>query len=94
MKDIQELLVQRLNYSEQDSKIVCEDLNRIDNALLPALNNWIKDIEYIDNTEYNGYSISSLCADYDMNFIAALITLDWIIKEPETAIDALKDGIR
>ena len=94
MNNIQKLLMQRLNYSEQDSKMLCEELNKIDDALLPALNCWIKDIECIDITEYNGYSISSLCADYDMNFIAALITLDWIIKEPEAAIDALKDGLR
>lgn len=28
-----------------------------------------------------------------MNFIAALLTLDWIIKEPEQALTAIRNGV-
>ena len=32
--------------------------------------------------------------DYDMMFTGAVLTLDWLIREPEAAKKALKEGIR
>ena len=93
MKNIRELLMSRFGYSEQDISVLCSDLEQLDQALVPVLTKWIKDGECSDSTEYSGYSINSLCTEYEMNFIAALLTLDWIIKEPEQAIPAIKSGI-
>ena len=93
MKNIRELLMSRFGYSEQDISVLCSDLEQLDQALVPVLAKWIKDGDCSDSTEYSGYSINSLCTEYEMNFIAALLTLDWIIKEPEQAIPAIKSGI-
>ena len=93
MENIRELLMSRFGYSEQDTCVLCNDLEQLDQALVPVLTKWIKDGECSDSTEYSGYSINSLCTEYEMNFIAALLTLDWIIKEPEQAIPAIKSGI-
>lgn len=93
MKNIRELLMSRFGYSEQDISVLCSDLEQLDQALVPVLAKWIKDGDCSDSTEYSGYSINSLRAEYEMNSIAALLTLDWIIKEPEQAISAIKGGI-
>ena len=93
MHNIRELLITRFGYSEQDVRILSGDLEHLDQALVPMLTKWVAEDACSDTTEYSGYSIDSLCSQFDMNFIAALLTLDWIIKEPEQAIPALKSGI-
>ena len=93
MENIRELLMSRFGYSEPDACVMCNDLEQLDQALVPVLAKWIKDGDCSDSTEYSGYSINSLRAEYEMNSIAALLTLDWIIKEPEQAISAIKGGI-
>ena len=93
MENIRELLMSRLGYSEQDANMLCGDLGQVDQKLVLVLKRWVEDGSCTDATEYSGYSIDSLCSEFEMNFIAALLTLDWIIKEPEQAISALKSGI-
>ena len=93
MENIRELLMSHFGYSEQDACVLCNDLEQLDQALVPVLTKWIKDSDCSDSMEYSGYSMNSLCAEYGMNFIPALLTLDWIIKEPEQAIPAIKSGI-
>lgn len=41
-----------------------------------------------------GYSFASLIENFKMNPIGAFITLDWIMREPEEAIEKLNDGIK
>lgn len=93
MENIRELLMSRMGYSEQDATLLCNDLTLLDPSLAPALNRWVTAGICSDATEYGGYSIDSLCSEFEMNFVAAILTLDWIIKEPEQALPALKSGI-
>ena len=93
MDNVRELLMSRLGYSEQDAIVLCADLERLDQALVPVLNRWIETGDCAGATVHSGYSIDSLCSEFEMNFIAAILTLDWIIKEPEQALSALKSGI-
>lgn len=93
MENIQKYLMSRLGYSEQDACVLCGDLEQLDRSLVPLLTRWVQDGTCSDDTEYGGYSLNSLCADCGMNFVAALLTLDWIIKEPEQAVTALRTGI-
>ena len=41
-----------------------------------------------------GYSFASLIEKFKMNPIGAFITLDWIMREPDKAIEKLNCGIR
>lgn len=93
MKDIRNIVMERLSCSEKDAVILCDNLKKIDSTLVPVLHRWIDTGDRADATTYRGYSIDTLCSDYGMNFIAALLTVDWIIKEPEAAVLALQDGI-
>lgn len=93
MENIRELLMSRLGYSEQDVNVLCCDLVQLDQRLVQALNRWIAEGDFDDETKYSGFSINILRSEYEMNFIAAILTLDWIIKVPDQALPALKSGI-
>ena len=93
MEDIKAIILSRFDCSEQDAVHIISKLDTLDSTLVPVLKCWIKDIDYSNSDEYSGYSVASLQQDYGMNFIAALLTIDWIIKDPQQAIPALQDGI-
>ena len=93
MDNIKELLKQRLNCSENESETLYEDLTKLDSTLVPILDNWISDENALNDTDYNGYSVALLCEKFGMTFVGAILTIDWIIKDPEKALEALKNGI-
>lgn len=70
-----------------------KELSHIQPHLKSILNDWLEDRPYIDIQE-KGFSIQVLMDDYNMTFTGALLTLDWIYRDSEEAIKALKYGIR
>ena len=92
-KSLKELLVERLGYSEQDVPLLESQLKGLHELLLPLYQRWVETGQSSDSRQYEGYSLNSLQADYGMNFIAALLTLDWLLKEPEQARQALRHYI-
>lgn len=65
----------------------------LDSKLKPIFEAWINDRSYND-ISIAGYSIKSLINNYDMEFTGAFLTMDWICKDPETAVNALKHGVK
>lgn len=54
-------------------------------------------VEFLQNHQHpqinlEGYTVEKLVNESGMNEIAAYLTLDWIIREPEQALDSLKKG--
>lgn len=86
-------LVTRLNYSLQKAGLLWNELAQMDEALFSVLLRWLDSGDGSDQVQYEGYCVDSLCEDYGMNIISALLTLDWVIKEPEQAVSALREGI-
>lgn len=93
MEDIKAIILSRFGCSEQDAAHIISKLGQMDKTLVPMLERWARDMEYSNTEEYSGYSVDSLQRDYGMNFVAALLTIDWIIKDPQKAIPALQAGI-
>lgn len=91
---LQELLVERLNCSMEVAGRIAQDLGQLREELVPLLNAWIKGEPLDGETLYEGYTLNGLIADYQMQFTGALLTLDWLLKEPEIAKKALRHGIR
>ncbi len=91
---MKEILKQRLQCSEQHLDILVHDLSNIDNVLVPLLQKWLVTGACDDDKLYEGYSITSLMCDKKMTFPAALLTVDWLIKDPKTACQALSEPIR
>ena len=89
---MEEILIKR-GYTEKQAKSAASELAQINPLLKEALELWLKDETETDfHTE--GFSILGLKEKYDMTYPAALLSIDWILKEPQLAISCINKGIR
>lgn len=70
-----------------------DKIENLSPLLAEAFDNWAKHGIEASFT-IKGYSYSSLIEKFGMKPIGAFITLDWIMKNPEKAIESLKHGIK
>ena len=92
MKTIQDILIER-GYPEKQAISVASDLQAIDPALQNGLQSWLADQTETDFL-IEGFKLSDLKQKFDMTYPAALLTVDWLIKEPELAKKSIQRGIR
>jgi len=92
-KILETILEERLDYSPEGAALMGEELGRLSSVLKPLLDRWIETGEEPDYRTDDGHSIGMLMAEYEMNYPAALATMDWILQDPEEAIQALKTGV-
>lgn len=85
--------LQKHQYNQIQADGVANELSQIDSQLIPLLEKWIKDDTETDYA-VEGFSLIELMSLYKMSYPAALLTIDWLIKEPETASLAIKKGIK
>lgn len=78
-------------YPNDKVHILTSGLEKMSPLIKKALETFLRTNEH---KEINllGYSIQNLIAEQSMNEIAAYLTLDWIIREPDKAIKSLKKG--
>lgn len=79
-------------YPEKASSIVAIELTKVDDTLKTLVEKWLKGNE--DDYESQGYSIKTLMKSRNMTYPAALLTIDWLIKEPVAALKSLSKGNR
>lgn len=91
--EIQEILMQR-GYSERNASLVAEEMVNITPQLRNLLGGWLMDKSYCKDYEVGEYSVMRLQKERRMNYPAALLTLDWLIKEPKAALRSLNRGIK
>lgn len=91
---MKELIMQRIGCTEKEADSIVKDLSRISPELKPVLDCWCDTGEVDGQIGAEGYSLKRLMDEYDMKFTGALLTLDWLLKDPETAKKALCYGIR
>ena len=92
MKTIQDILIER-GFPEKQAISVASDLQAIDPALQNGLQSWLADQTETDFL-IEGFKLSDLKQKFDMTYPAALLTVDWLIKEPELAKKSIRRGIR
>ena len=92
MEKIKEVLLER-GYTDKQVNAVIYDLMTIDESLKKGFSLWI---ELEKETDYTiqGITLSELKNKFGMTYPAALLTMDWLIKEPEKAIESINRGIR
>ena len=92
MKTIQDILIER-DYPEKQAILVASNLQTLDPTLKDGLISWLTDQT---ETDYliEGFKLSELKQKFDMTYPAALLTMDWLIKEPELAKKSIQRGIR
>lgn len=80
-------------YPEKQAGTVAQELMLIDKRLVPALNSWISNGSEQDYMA-EGFSLHGLKNKFGMIYPAALLTIDWLLKEPEMATEAINHGIK
>ena len=92
MKTIQDILIER-GYPQKQAISIASDLQAIDPALQNGLQSWLADQTETDFL-IEGFKLSDLKQKFDMTYPAALLTMDWLIKDPELAKKSIQRGIR
>lgn len=88
------ILLMEKGYSERNAKIVAHELMQLAEPLKPLLQSWLSNENNTPNYEVHDYSIYGLMQQRRMNYPAALLTIDWLIKEPTKAKQSLTRGIK
>lgn len=78
-------------YPENKVNLLVPSLEKMSPAIKKALESFLLTG---NNLELNllGYSVEKLTREHGMNEIAAYLTLDWIVREPDKAIESLRKG--
>lgn len=82
------------NYPDKAAKLVAKEILKLSDPLSGYFSDWADDGQCQHDFECEGYSIAKLQKERGMSYPAALLTMDWIIKEPECAIKSLRKGTR
>lgn len=94
MSDLNSITNRLINqgYNEKSAAMVASEMVMVAPSLYPLVDGWLNG----DETDYEcqGYSISGLMKARRMTYPAALLTIDWLIKEPVAAKESLKRGVR
>ncbi|WP_270491396.1 hypothetical protein [Bacteroides finegoldii] len=90
---IYNILIER-GYDPHSARLVSAELIHLSQPLSGFLETWIKNISEEGDLEINSYSLSRLRRERNMTYPAALLTMDWLIKEPEQALKSLEKGIK
>ena len=79
-------------YNNKAASMVATEIVKVDCQLIPLVERWKNGDE--EDYESHGYSIFGLMKSRNMTYPAALLTIDWLIKEPEAAMKSLEKGIK
>ena len=88
-----EILKQR-GYDSRSAELVVGDLLQLSNPLDSFFDEWLNDDSNLSDFTAAGYSVLHLMDERKMTYPAALLTMDWVLKDPESALRSLKRGIK
>lgn len=89
---IYDILIVR-GYTPAQSKILAPRLANLSQELQPLLEEWIIS-EKEQNIIIHDVDMLSLAKSSSLKYPAALLSMDWVIREPDKAIPTIKKGIR
>ncbi|NJL54003.1 hypothetical protein HC928_01780 [bacterium] len=84
-------LMSELDYSYQGAQLVAVKLRQSAPEIQAAFGAWWEHGD-IPEFEVESYSVERLMRQHGMNPIAALLTLDWLLREPAKALASLQRG--
>ena len=87
-------ILKERGYSEYSAKLATTDLMRLSGPLDKMLRAWLDNEREQPDYSYGGYSIRRFQHERGMKYPAALLTMDWLMKEPEKAKRSLTKGIK
>lgn len=85
-------LLTKQGYNDKAASMAATELVKVCPMLQPLVERWLNGEEV--DMESNGYSIHGLMKSRRMTYPAALLTIDWLIQEPQKAKKSLEKGNR
>ena len=92
-KTIINILEQR-GYDSHSAKLVVGELLQLSNPLNSMFGDWMSDESNMKDYSTNGFSIYQLMKERNMTYPAALLTIDWLLKDPKNALISLNRVIK
>lgn len=92
VQDLLPRLVSELGYTDKEAKMVVGDLQASSPEVQAAFEKWWETEILDEDLEIQGYTLKRLMNEYALKPIGALLTLDWLIREPVEALEALSEG--
>ncbi len=90
IQEIKKALVENKNLDEVQVERVSEKIEALSPDIREAFEKWIETND-IASPEYSGYDVNAvLKAQPHMTVLAGYLTLDWIRRDPDAAIKAVK----
>jgi hypothetical protein len=90
-EELMERLIREWGYPASGARLVADRISRLDTAVLEAFRQWWSSGNLPELT-VAGYTVVRLMHEHGMNPIAALLTLDWLKREPAQALASLRSG--
>lgn len=91
-QDLLQGIIQRTNCSEAVAEGLLEKLKKLNPTLRDDFAIYWNKGELSSSLEAAGYSLTFLVNNMKMQPVGAFTTLDWLIREPTKALEALKRG--
>lgn len=87
-------ILQERGYDSRSANLVASELIKLNTPLDKMFEAWLSDASREQDYQVSGYSILSLMEERGMSYPAAILTMDWLIQDPESAIRSLRRGIK
>lgn len=84
-------LTNELGYPPSGAPLMADKIERLRPELHEAFGLWWSTGE-LPRVEVEGYTVARLVKEHNLNPLAALLTLDWLLREPEVAKAAIDRG--
>jgi len=88
------MLLNDLNYPPKMIEKLVPELECLSSELRLLLDKYLVNQKIQENFSTSDMSIQELIDSYDCNYVSALLTMDWFIKDPAAAKEALKKKIK
>lgn len=95
----EELFVSKLmkidaDYNSISAKRIYEQLSNSDSDIQFAALRWVESNIEPNFEKIEGWDIHRMKSELGMNTLAAILTVDWLRKDPQKALSAIKEGIK
>ena len=92
-KSIISILVGREGYNTNAAIVAAHEAKTLSIDLIPLFEAWLQDASNKQDYTAEGISLLDMQNKTKSTYLAALLNMDWIIKEPEKAIPAINSTI-
>ena len=87
------LLAVREGYNTNAAIVAAHEAKSLSDELIPLFEAWLQDASNMQDYTAEGVSLLDMKNKTKSTYLAALLNMDWIIKEPERAIPAINSTI-